>query len=252
MNSILADYLGRYKPAKPFPKVDLSTFFTALPLDQVSTKLPFLFNIENFCLRLLIAMQNNERICIYSDYDTDAVTATGVAYHGLLELGFLPENLDFYAPDRFTEGYGMNTEAVEMLTTKFDLIISVDCGINSVLEAKICQNTTCDLIITDHHHLADQVPDCVAVINPRLSEYYYTNSKELKKINSKLLKQVQKTLPKKRFDSMKSWLESVSKNPAEYESNYDILLSYSVTGVGVAWFSLLWLAYFLEVVEWQW
>jgi single-stranded-DNA-specific exonuclease len=202
MNPIIVDYISRFKKSDS-PKVE--QFFTQFSLAEYETKLPYLFDIDKFCTRLKIAMDNQHSICIYSDYDTDAVTATGTMYWGLIELGVKPEKLDFYAPDRFTEGYGMNPQAAVELSSKYDLVISVDCGINSVAEAEVFKKTNCDLIITDHHQLTGPVPDCVAVINPRLSEVYTDRKVE--------------------------------------DINY---LSGSVTGVGVAWFSLVWLAYFLE------
>ena len=138
MNSILQNYISRYvdKDNKTqnanFPK-----FFTQYDLSNYQEFLPYLCEIESFCLRLFEALLCGDKICIYSDYDTDAMTATGTMYWGLVDLGFEQDRLSFYAPDRFTEGYGMNTEAVAKLVLENDLIISVDCGINSVLEAQI-------------------------------------------------------------------------------------------------------------------
>lgn len=202
MNPIVTEYISRFKRHKP---IEFDQFFTQFSLSDYESKLPYLFDIDKFCRRLKIAIDEEESVCIYSDYDTDAVTATGTMYWGLIELGVKPEKLDFYAPDRFTEGYGMNPDAAQELSQKYDLVISVDCGINSVAEAKVFKNSGCDLIITDHHQLTGAVPDCVVVINPRLSEVYLDR----------------------------------------YENN-KIYLSSSVTGVGVAWFSLVWLAYYLE------
>ena len=169
MNPILTEYISRFK--KP-QSIQFDQFFTQFSLQDYESKLPYLFDIDIFCKRLEIAIKNQQSICIYSDYDTDAVTATGTMYWGLIELGVKPEKLDFYAPDRFTEGYGMNPAAAQELSQKYDLVISVDCGINSTEEALVFKNTKCDLIITDHHQLTGLVPDCVAVINPRLSEIY--------------------------------------------------------------------------------
>ena len=206
MHQILLDYAKRFHKT-PVKKLEISSFFTSLDA-KYKSELPYLYDIEAACERLILALENDQKICIYSDYDTDAVTATATMYWGLSLLGFKAENLHFYAPDRFTEGYGMNTEAVAMLCEKYDLLISVDCGINSVNEAKICQEKGIDLIITDHHHLSGELPECLAVVNPRLSEYYLPESKKF-----------------------------VEKQ------NY---LSSSVTGVGVAWFVVVWLAYKLK------
>jgi single-stranded-DNA-specific exonuclease len=202
MNPITFDYISRFK--KP-ENIKFDQFFTQFNLAEYEQKLPYLFDIDKFCMRLKTAIDDNESICIYSDYDTDAVTATGTMYWGLIELGVKPEKLDFYAPDRFIEGYGMNPDAAVELSNKYDLVISVDCGINSVKEAEVFKSTSCDLIITDHHQLTGAIPDCVAVINPRLSEFYIDKREEGRQY-----------------------------------------LSSSVTGVGVAWFSLVWLAYYLE------
>jgi len=206
MHPILLDYTKRFNRDK-VQSLDISAFFTSLD-DDFELELPYLYDIETACSRLISALKHDDKICIYSDYDTDAVTATATMFWGLVLLGFKRENIEFYAPDRFTEGYGMNTDAVEMLCDKYDLIISVDCGINSTLEAEICRQKGVDLIITDHHHLTNEVPNALAVINPRLSEIYNLN-------NSK----------------------------HAFKKNY---LSSSVTGVGVAWFVVVWLAYYLK------
>ncbi len=206
MHQILLDFARRFAK-NPTKKLEISSFFTSLN-GNYKTELPYLYDIELACDRLVLALDQGQKVCIYSDYDTDAVTATATMYWGLILLGFDAQNIDFYAPDRFTEGYGMNTEAVAMLCDKYDLLVSVDCGINSVNEAKICHQKGVDLIITDHHHLSGELPDCLAVINPRLSEYYTPEStKYVDKLN---------------------------------------YLSSSTTGAGVAWFVVVWLAYKLK------
>lgn len=234
MNSKLEQYYKRFNQNSGY-KFD--TFFTQLSLAEYHKKLPYLFDIENFCFRLYSALQKEQKICIYSDYDTDAVTATGVMYWGLLDLGFAKKNLTFYAPDRFTEGYGMNTEAVLELAKKNDLIISVDCGINSTSEAQAILQTDCDLIITDHHHLHQDLPNCIAVINPRLAEFYSQNQSLLKPFNHQSDK------------SMADWASKIQITPDTFITQPEKFLSSSVTGVGVAWFSLVWFAYFLAEME---
>jgi hypothetical protein len=302
MNPILIDYCKRFEQtSRPdnYVKPVFDEFFTNLNISNHWERLPYLHNIQNFCLRLFLAQLRGDKICIYSDYDTDAVTATATMYHGLIDLGFDPNNVEFYAPDRFTEGYGMNTEAVDMLSKRFDLIISVDCGINSWPEADIVnqnnvKNNTlsggmgvqglhhCDLIITDHHHLTDQIPDCIAVINCRMSEVYSKRPTELKDINQNLLNQIEalvtattvsplvkdtvdklsldkglatkadwgfKSDVTKTLQNLESWLTVTQTQPYEYINNPNKFLSQSVTGVGVAWFSLVWYAYFLGYLE---
>jgi single-stranded-DNA-specific exonuclease len=227
MHQLVSEYISRFTP--PF-KAKFSPFFTQYNLEEYKQLLPYLVDIEYFCERVTAAVTSNERICIYSDYDTDAITATATMYWGLIELGVKPENLSYYAPDRFTEGYGMNTEAALELSQKYDLVISVDCGINSTKEAELFKKSKCDLIITDHHQLNGEIPDCVAVINPRLSEVFAQDPSKLKT----------------RKISNKAWQKSIQRPLKNLNTHPEQFVSSSVTGVGVAWFSLVWLSYYLE------
>lgn len=259
MNQTTVDYAKRFAKPEFSPQYELPKFFTQLDPQNYYEFLPYLNNIQAFCARLLLAKILDQRICIYSDYDTDAITATATMYFGLLELGFNRDKLDFYAPDRFTEGYGMNTEATERLTREFDLIVSVDCGINSTNEAKIVKNTECDLIITDHHHLHGDVPDCVAVLNPRLGEYYniqpknlntfLTKSKGWKKSLPKYLALLQQNLSPKQNEVLLTFFQKTIRETSDYGTDSNKFMSASVTGVGVAWFCVVWLGYFLEEIE---
>lgn len=243
MHPKIQEYLNRYKSQSNFK---YQQFFTQLNQDQITTDLPYLFGIENFCLRLFMAQKMAQKICIYSDYDTDAVTATATMYWGLIELGFKPQNIFTYAPDRFTEGYGMNTEAVAKLSLEYDLIISVDCGINSTQEAAIVlENKQADLIITDHHHLKDKIPDCVAVLNPRLAQYYNENRDQTPTIN---YAKYQNIFDQKELEKIQTWFKKIHKDLSDFSPINKQYLSSSVTGVGVSWFCLVWLAYFLEEI----
>ena len=203
--NIWQEYARRYIPEQNYP--DLWTR---------SNQLPWLPDTKIFADRLRKALEQGEKICIYSDYDTDAVTATFVMYKGLLILGFKEEQISYYAPDRFTEGYGMNTKAIEMLAKTNDLIISVDCGINSTVEAEIVKHSSADLIITDHHHLNAEIPQALGVINPRLNEYYLQHQ---------------------------DVFEKRGNNKEDVVVHQNDFLSASVTGVGVSWFSVVWVAH---------
>lgn len=244
LDSKLKEYVQRF--TKP-QNVDFnySNFFTQLELSDYLAQLPFFYNLENFCLRLLQAKHENEQICIYSDYDTDAVTATATMYWGLIELGFDKEKLSFYAPDRLKEGYGLNPEAIEMLAQKYDLIITVDCGINSTTEADICKHSRADLIITDHHQLTEEIPDCVSVVNPILGGVYNQNPEKLKPVNQLKLSTLD-LLNQEQVTKINQWLTKMSE--LKDTKNFN-LASTSITGVGVAWFSVVWLGYFLAEIE---
>jgi single-stranded-DNA-specific exonuclease len=231
MHPRLKEYITRFN--KDF-SYRFDEFFTQYSLDDYKTKLPWMVDVGEFCERVGQAIEKREKVCIYSDYDTDAITATATMYWGLLGLGVLPENLSFYAPDRFTEGYGMNTDAALALSKKVDLVISVDCGINSTKEADIFKKSNCDLIITDHHQLNGKIPDCVAVVNPRLSDAL-NNDPALEKSYNVI-----------RSKKLSKWNKSIHKNTKNLQKNPQEFVSASVTGVGVAWFCLVWLAYYLE------
>lgn len=115
--------------------------------------------------RIEHAINTSEPIAIYGDYDVDGVTATALLTMALSSIG---ANVIGYIPNRFDEGYGLNIEALKTLLEQgVKLVISVDCGIRSPLEAAYAKESGLDLIITDHHHPSDQLPDAFAIINPK-------------------------------------------------------------------------------------
>lgn len=133
---------------------------------------PFLFkSLKKACDRIWQAIDNKEKIVIYADYDADAITASSVMTLGLKKLGGIVE---CYIPDRFTEGYGMNLEALRKIKQDgANLVITVDCGTNSVQEAVLCKELELDLIITDHHEITGDLPDAFALINPKNEQDQY-------------------------------------------------------------------------------
>lgn len=137
-------------------------------LNPVYEKLhdPFLFrDMQKAMERIHASIEQKQKITIYADYDADAITACAVLYLALTKLG---AQVEYYIPDRFTEGYGMNEEAVRSIAAAgTKLIITVDCGINAVAEAAVCRELGVDLIITDHHDLTSDLPDALAIINPK-------------------------------------------------------------------------------------
>lgn len=119
--------------------------------------------------RIIKALDNQEKIMIYGDYDVDGITATAILFD-LLEGSKV--DVSYYLPDRLEEGYGLNIEAIELLHQNgTDLLITVDCGITSVEIAKEAKEMGMDLIITDHHTPQDTLPEAIAVINPHLNSY---------------------------------------------------------------------------------
>lgn len=115
--------------------------------------------------RMWQAIEKGEHIVIYSDYDADAITANAVLQQTFRYLGV---EVGSYVPDRFTEGYGLNIEAFEKIKADgANLVITVDCGTNSVDVAEWCAKNDIDLIITDHHEITAETPQSFALINPK-------------------------------------------------------------------------------------
>ncbi len=125
-----------------------------------------LLNLAAAVDRIQFAIQHHENIVVYGDYDADGVTATALLGMGLRSLG---GEVEEYIPNRFDEGYGLNLEAVRTLHEGGSkLLITVDCGIRSIEEAKPSYYPGMDLIITDHHLPLAEIPTAFAVINPKL------------------------------------------------------------------------------------
>jgi len=114
---------------------------------------------------LLSTIRAGKSIVVYGDYDVDGVTATALLVQA---IRLLNGNTREYIPNRFDEGYGLNSDAIEMLRGQgTDLIITVDCGIRSVREAELARELGMHLIISDHHHPLEMVPPADVVICPR-------------------------------------------------------------------------------------
>ena len=115
--------------------------------------------------RILWAIQNQEKIAVYGDYDVDGVTATAL----LVEvLGSLGADVTWHIPNRFEEGYGLNNDALTLLDEQgTDLVVTVDCGIRSPAEAEHARKLGIDLVISDHHQPAAVLPIAAAVICPK-------------------------------------------------------------------------------------
>ncbi|MCZ6528386.1 MAG: single-stranded-DNA-specific exonuclease RecJ [Candidatus Dadabacteria bacterium] len=121
--------------------------------------------------RIKKALENNERITIYGDYDVDGVTSTALLYSF---LKVLKANVTYYNPDRLKEGYGINIDAVKKLAEQgVSLIISGDCGITAVKEIEQAKELGVEFIVTDHHQPPQELPQAVSILNPKLSECKY-------------------------------------------------------------------------------
>lgn len=121
--------------------------------------------------RLALAIRNGERVLVYGDYDVDGTTATACLYIFLKEFGV---DVDYYIPHRFKEGYGINPDGIKYAEeTGCHLIVSVDCGITAIKEAIVAKEKGIDLVICDHHTVGDEIPDAVAVLDPKRPDCTY-------------------------------------------------------------------------------
>ncbi len=122
--------------------------------------------------RLVTALQNQDRITIYGDYDIDGLTATTLLLDAFESFGF--KNVEAFIPNRFVEGYGLTVDAIEKIAADgAQLIVTVDCGSLSHTEIARANELGVDVIVTDHHNVADTPPPAVATINPKRKDHAY-------------------------------------------------------------------------------
>lgn len=126
---------------------------------------PFLMDqMEIATTRVITALTENQKICIYGDYDVDGTCATALLYMFLKELD---ANVEFYIPRRLEEGYGLSTAAIDSVKEKgTELMIAVDCGITAIAETDYANQLGIDVIICDHHQPKDELPKAYAVLDP--------------------------------------------------------------------------------------
>jgi len=116
--------------------------------------------------RIWQAVQDDRKICIYGDYDVDGVTGTAILYR-LLKL--MNAQVRIKVPLRLEEGYGLNIPALESLAADgVSVVVTVDCGIASVVEAEAARQLGLELIVTDHHEFKEQLPAAAVLVHPRL------------------------------------------------------------------------------------
>jgi len=121
--------------------------------------------------RISSALANRERIILYGDYDADGISGLALLKQCLAYLG---KEVDYYIPHRLDEGYGLNMDALCSFRAQgASLIITVDCGTTASEEAAYARQQGMDLIITDHHECGDTLPECVALVNPKLPNSTY-------------------------------------------------------------------------------
>lgn len=118
--------------------------------------------------RLVRALTNHERICIYGDYDVDGISGTALLVEGLSTMGF---TVTYHIPHRVDDGYGLNRDALSGIAKEgHSLAVTVDCGVTSCDEINHASAIGLDVIITDHHQPKEQLPAAVAVVDPHRTD----------------------------------------------------------------------------------
>jgi single-stranded-DNA-specific exonuclease len=133
---------------------------------------PFLMkDMQKAVDRILKAIQQNEKILLYGDYDVDGTTSVAVVFQFLIH--FYP-NISYYIPNRFKEGYGVSAAGIQhAIDHQIGLIITLDCGIKSIEMVALANTNNIDVIVCDHHLPDEQLPNALAILNPKQSDCLY-------------------------------------------------------------------------------
>ena len=133
---------------------------------------PFLMNDMDIAIkRIKKAIENQEKVIIYGDYDVDGITSITVLKSFLKDVGL---DVDYYIPNRLEEGYGLNKNAIDEIAKKeYKLMITVDCGISAIEEVDYANSLGIEVIITDHHEPGDEIPKALAVVDNKRKDNKY-------------------------------------------------------------------------------
>ena len=139
---------------------------------------PYLLpDLEKAISRIATAIKNREKILIYGDYDVDGVTASTLMEEALILAGAAPENLDIMLPDRFADGYGMSPRLITRAKKQgAKLVITVDCGSKNHAIIEELNILKIDTVVTDHHECGADLPEAIAVVNPKRPDFTDANN----------------------------------------------------------------------------
>jgi single-stranded-DNA-specific exonuclease len=153
--------IGDFQQAKDFFRPDLDKLHD-----------PFLMkDMDKAVHRLKEAIENNEKILVYGDYDVDGTTSVALFY-GFIKSIY--DNVAFYIPDRYKEGYGISEKGVYFAAeNNFSLVVSLDCGIKAIDKITLANKLNVDFIICDHHTPGEILPEAIAVLDPKRKDCPY-------------------------------------------------------------------------------
>lgn len=160
-NLLLQRGISTFDEAKKFFRPELSDLHDPFLMKDMSRAVD----------RITRAVKNNERILVYGDYDVDGTTAVALFYSFFRDRY---PNIDFYIPDRYTEGYGISYQGIDYARENgCSLVIALDCGIKALDKVKYANYRRIDFIICDHHTPGDEIPKAVAVLDPKRADCKY-------------------------------------------------------------------------------
>jgi single-stranded-DNA-specific exonuclease len=140
---------------------EMAAFLAARPTQEG----PPMHDLDRAVERLRRALAARERIVVYGDYDVDGIAGSAILVRAFRQLGAV---VAAYIPNRYEEGYGLNSAALRQLAQDgASVVVSVDCGVTAVKEAALARELGIDLIVTDHHHPPAELPHAYALVNPR-------------------------------------------------------------------------------------
>lgn len=160
-NLLVQRDIRTYEEARAFFRPDLTSLHD-----------PYLMmDMDKAVKRIMEAIERDEKILIYGDYDVDGTTAVALVYSYLKTFH---DKLGFYVPDRYKEGYGISYLGIDhALEEGYSLIIALDCGIKAIEKISYARERDIDFIICDHHLPGDKIPDAVAVLDPKRTDCQY-------------------------------------------------------------------------------
>jgi single-stranded-DNA-specific exonuclease len=135
---------------------------------------PFLMKgMKDAVNRINRAKSQNESILLFGDYDVDGTSAVSMMYTFFKDQNI---NVNYYIPDRYSEGYGFSKQGIDYaVNQKNSLIITLDCGIRAVQQTIYANSKNIDVIICDHHNVAEELPNAISILNPKQPDCLYPN-----------------------------------------------------------------------------
>jgi single-stranded-DNA-specific exonuclease len=160
-NLLVQRNVTTYDEAKSFFRPDLANLNDPFRMEDM----------EKATDRVSKAITNNERILVYGDYDVDGTTSVALVYSFLKKF---TQNIDYYVPNRYNEGYGISYRGIDYASSgNCSLVIALDCGIKAVEKVNYAKERNIDFIICDHHFPGDSIPEAVAVLDPKRPDCTY-------------------------------------------------------------------------------